>query len=79
MSQTATSDPTIGQDTERLNELAFSFKKSQALAAAQREEQYVVTTGTGSGKSLTYLVPIVDHILKNDPDKQALFKCRWPR
>ena len=27
-------DPTVGQNTERLNELAFSFKKSQALAAA---------------------------------------------
>lgn len=39
----------------------------EALAAAQRGEPYVVSTGTGSGKSLTYLVPIVDHILKNDP------------
>ena len=27
-------DPTVGQGTERLNELAFSFKKSQAMAAA---------------------------------------------
>ena len=27
-------DPTLGKNSERLNELAFSFKKSQALAAA---------------------------------------------
>ena len=27
-------DPTVGRNSERLNELAFSFKKSQALAAA---------------------------------------------
>jgi len=27
-------DPTVGKNSERLNELAFSFKKSQALAAA---------------------------------------------
>lgn len=44
----------------------------EALAAAQRNEPYVVSTGTGSGKSLTYLVPIVDHILKNDPAKPTV-------
>ena len=27
-------DPTVGKNSERLNELAFSFKKSQAMAAA---------------------------------------------
>lgn len=27
-------DPTIGANSERLNELAFSFKKSQAMVAA---------------------------------------------
>jgi len=36
----------------------------QALATAQRKEGYVVTTGTGSGKSLAFFIPIVDHILK---------------
>lgn len=49
MSQTATSDPTIGQDTERLNELAFSFKKSQALAAALQVDLFsALAAGAGS-------------------------------
>jgi ATP-dependent helicase YprA (DUF1998 family) len=36
----------------------------EAIEAASRGEPYVVTTGTGSGKSLTYIVPIVDHVLR---------------
>ncbi|MBL7492506.1 DEAD/DEAH box helicase [Frankia sp. AgB1.9] len=35
-----------------------------ALELAKEGNSYVVTTGTGSGKSLTYLVPIVDHVLR---------------
>ncbi|MGH3568000.1 MAG: DEAD/DEAH box helicase [Pseudonocardia sp.] len=35
-----------------------------AVAAAQSGASYVLTTGTGSGKSLSYLVPIVDHVLR---------------
>ena len=39
----------------------------QALDIAVKNEPYVVTTGTGSGKSLTYLVPIYDWITKHNP------------
>lgn len=35
-----------------------------AIEAARRRESYVVTTGTGSGKSLAYFIPIVDHVLR---------------
>src|SRR3954451_871844 len=35
-----------------------------ALEAARRGENYVLTTGTGSGKSLAYIVPIVDSVLR---------------
>lgn len=35
-----------------------------AISVAGRGDDYVVTTGTGSGKSLTYIVPIVDHVLR---------------
>src|SRR3954467_1115842 len=38
--------------------------QEQALAKAQQARNYIVTTGTGSGKSLTFFVPIVDRILR---------------
>jgi len=40
-----------------------------ALQAAQTKENYVLTTGTGSGKSMTYIIPIVDHVLKQGSGK----------
>jgi ATP-dependent helicase YprA (DUF1998 family) len=43
--------------------------QEQALAFAQKGANYVLTTGTGSGKSLTYIIPIVDHVLKNGSGK----------
>ena len=36
----------------------------QALAKAQKKQSFVVTTGTGSGKSLSFFIPIIDHIVK---------------
>ncbi|MFJ1595493.1 protein kinase [Streptomyces sp. NPDC088261] len=36
-----------------------------AIDAAQAHVSYVLTTGTGSGKSLAYIVPIVDRVLKD--------------
>lgn len=38
--------------------------QDQAIGIAQGRRPYVVTTGTGSGKSIAYIVPIVDHVLK---------------
>ena len=38
----------------------------QALDAAKRKDNYVLSTGTGSGKSLTYLIPVYDHIIRNE-------------
>lgn len=35
-----------------------------AIQQAQAKKSYVVTTGTGSGKSLTYFIPIVDAVLR---------------
>lgn len=40
-----------------------------AIDLAARQHPFVVTTGTGSGKSLTYLIPIVDHILRHRPEE----------
>ena len=37
----------------------------EAIEAARRGDNYVLTTGTGSGKSLAYMVPIVDSVLRD--------------
>ena len=38
-----------------------------AIVKAKEGKSYVLTSGTGSGKSLAYIVPIVDHVLRNGP------------
>ena len=38
--------------------------QSEAIKIARQCHPYVLTTGTGSGKSLAYIIPIVDHILR---------------
>nr|WP_281261734.1 DEAD/DEAH box helicase [Aphanothece hegewaldii] len=43
----------------------FYEHQEKAFRLAQQLLPYVVTTGTGSGKSLTYVVPIIDDLLRN--------------
>ena len=43
--------------------------QEDAIRVAATGANYVLTTGTGSGKSLTYIVPIVDRILREGPGK----------
>lgn len=50
------SDPGIG--------LRLHRHQLDAIHAARDAHNYVLTTGTGSGKSLAYIVPIVDAILR---------------
>ncbi len=38
--------------------------QAEALASAGRKESYVVTSGTGSGKSLTYFLPIIESLVR---------------
>lgn len=38
--------------------------QAEAIEVARTGRNYVLTTGTGSGKSLAYIVPIVDRILR---------------
>jgi ATP-dependent helicase YprA (DUF1998 family)/very-short-patch-repair endonuclease len=41
----------------------------EAINVARGGGNYVLTTGTGSGKSLAYIIPIVDHVLKHESGK----------
>ncbi|MFM0654443.1 DEAD/DEAH box helicase [Paraburkholderia sediminicola] len=38
--------------------------QEEAISFAQSGKSYVLTTGTGSGKSLAYFIPVIDAILK---------------
>jgi DEAD/DEAH box helicase/Domain of unknown function (DUF1998)/Helicase conserved C-terminal domain len=53
---------------KRAGEVPIPFRlfKHQvyAIEKAQAKKSYVVTTGTGSGKSLTYFIPIIDAVLR---------------
>lgn len=41
----------------------------EAIEIARQGQNYILTTGTGSGKSLAYIVPIVDHVLRRGSGK----------
>src|SRR5579875_101170 len=45
--------------------------QADAIRAAAAGANYVLTTGTGSGKSLSYIVPIVDHVLRAREEEGA--------
>lgn len=50
--------------------LSLYKHQEQAIALATQGESFVVTTGTGSGKSLCFFIPLVNSILKEkDTDK----------
>lgn len=64
------------EESEYKGQELFLFKHQvDALAKAKNKKSYVVTTGTGSGKSLSFFIPIVDAIL-NAKDKDPTPKTR---
>jgi hypothetical protein len=63
--------------TARLFPIDLYTHQEQAIAFSTRGESYVVTTGTGSGKSLCFFIPIVDAVLRakaqdNTPRTRAI-------
>ncbi|OAI40249.1 hypothetical protein AYO38_06165 [bacterium SCGC AG-212-C10] len=64
----------IREETARFfgRDLRLHRHQRAALEIALRSEPYVVTTGTGSGKSLTYLIPIVDSVFRDDPARHSV-------
>ena len=52
-------------DTDhRGKQLLLHQHQREAILKAQEDQSYVLTTGIGSGKSLAYIVPIVDQVLR---------------
>jgi hypothetical protein len=54
------------------NDLRLYRHQEEALKIALQGEPYIVSTGTGSGKSLTYLIPIFEYIIRNDPSRHTV-------
>jgi len=44
-----------------------------AISRASKKQSYVVTSGTGSGKSLTYFIPIFDAILRGNAQDRKVW------
>lgn len=56
----------VGKSEGSIGEpLQLYLHQEQAISLAHDNRPYVLTTGTGSGKSLAYIVPIVDRVLKS--------------
>lgn len=49
--------------------LKLYLHQEQAIRQARTGQDYVLTTGTGSGKSLAYIIPIVDQVLRQGKKK----------
>lgn len=54
----------VGKQEQKPQPLHLYTHQLQAIAKAQSGQSYVVTTGTGSGKSLAFFIPVIDKILK---------------
>lgn len=52
-------------DSSEFEPLQLHAHQAQALAAAKQGDRFVVTTGTGSGKSLYFFIPIVDEVIQS--------------
>jgi ATP-dependent helicase YprA (DUF1998 family) len=63
--------PLCGQifRTSKGASLRLHEHQRKAIKAAKEGHNFVVKTETGSGKSLTYMIPIFDNILQNNPGR----------
>lgn len=50
--------------------------QTQAIALASQQDSFVVTTGTGSGKSLCFFIPIVNAVLQEKQQKKNQKRTR---
>ena len=53
------------EDDPGRDPIVFHRHQSDAIETALEGKSYVLTTGTGSGKSLGYIVPIVNRLLRD--------------
>ena len=55
---------------------AFDYRlyrhQEEAIRMALARRHVVVSSGTGSGKSLTYWLPILDYVLRHNPEEEGV-------
>lgn len=56
-------------ETDFGKQMQLHRHQTEAIKRAAQGINYILTTGTGSGKSLAYIIPIVNHILKTGSGK----------
>jgi len=56
-------------ETDFGKQMQLHRHQTEAIKRADQGLNYILTTGTGSGKSLAYIIPIVNHILKTGSGK----------
>ena len=59
-------------------QLLLHTHQAEAIRKSKEGKSYVLTSGTGSGKSMTYIVPIVDHVLATRCGARHPGNCRVP-
>lgn len=60
----------VGKDKDGTGRpISLHRHQTEAVRAAATDDSYVLTTGTGSGKSLAYIIPIVNRILREGSGK----------
>ncbi|WP_299645240.1 DEAD/DEAH box helicase, partial [uncultured Chloroflexus sp.] len=58
--------------------LRLHLHQEQAIRCAGDGQSFVVTSGTGSGKSFTYFLPIVDYVVRHGQDDHTLALVVYP-
>ena len=56
-------------ETDFGKQMQLHRHQTEAIKRAAQGSNYILTTGTGSGKSLAYIIPIVNHILQTGSGK----------
>ncbi len=59
-------------DDAKQQSMRLFHHQQEAIERGLQHKPFVVTSGTGSGKTMTYFIPIFDSVLRNKPEQQQV-------